>query len=335
MEGHGISRRKIADTPLAIVDTETTGLYPGGDRVIEIAVVRADPGAEPKVLIDTLINPKRPVSATEIHGIRDADVADAPTFDEVAPVVVDALCGSVFSSYNVYFDSKFVREELRRVGVHAFPPHLCLMYMRPMLGLGRKCSLRDACADSGVVHSKAHHAAADALAAAGLWTQYVRACERAGIGTFGELAELRNYKFTTSFDDAMFTESARLTARGALRMKSRAGVAPKPSTPTTIERSDRQLVLAAYWDALTVALADLDMTPHEVFYLKAKQSALGVRPEELRWMHARAFSGILADMCQDKAITDEEASALSGVALALRELGWAPGDEPTVGGAWV
>jgi hypothetical protein len=45
-------------------------------------------------------------------------------------------------------------------------------------------------------------------------------------------------------------------------------------------------------------------------------------------MHARAFSGVLADMCQDKAITNEEATQLSGVALALRELGWAPGDEP-------
>jgi hypothetical protein len=102
----------------------------------------------------------------------------------------------------------------------------------------------------------------------------------------------------------------------------------KPSTPPAIERSDRQLVLAAYWDALTAALADMDITPYEVFYLKAKQTALGVRHEELRWMHARAFSGILADMCQDKAITDDEATALCGVAGALRELGWAPGDEP-------
>ena len=77
------------------------------------------------------------------------------------------------------------------------------------------------------------------------------------------------------------------------------------------------------------------MSPYEVFYLKAKQTALGLRPEELRWMHARAFSGILADMCQDKIITDAEATALSGVALALRELGWAPGDEPSLAGALV
>jgi DNA polymerase III subunit epsilon len=210
MDRVGISHRNIADTPLAIVDTETTGLYPGGDRVIEIAVVRADPGAEPKVVVDTLINPQRTVAATEIHGISDADVADAPTFNDVAPVVVDALCGSVFASYNVYFDSKFVREELRRVGVRAFPPHLCLMYMRPMLGLGRKCSLRDACADTGVTHSNAHHAAADALAAAGLWTRYLEACQREGVRTFADLAELRSYKFTRSFDDPIYSDTVRL-----------------------------------------------------------------------------------------------------------------------------
>jgi hypothetical protein len=125
------------------------------------------------------------------------------------------------------------------------------------------------------------------------------------VRTFGELAELRNYKFTTSFAEPMLDETARLPRRGPLTMKSRAGLPPRAATPAQIERSDRQFVLAAYWEALTAALADLDVTPYEVFYLKAKQSALGVRPDELRWTHARAFSGILADMCQDKSVTDE------------------------------
>jgi len=38
-------------------------------------------------------------------------------FRDVAPLVVDALRGAVFASYSVYFDAKFVREELRRAGV--------------------------------------------------------------------------------------------------------------------------------------------------------------------------------------------------------------------------
>lgn len=326
----GIWNRPIAETPITVVDTETTGLYPGGDRVIEIAVVRVEPGAAPDVLVDTLINPKRPVAATEIHGISDADVADAPTFEDVAPGVVDALCGAVFASYNVYFDSKFVREELRRAGVSDFPPHLCLMYLRPMLGLGRKCSLRDACAQSGIAQNNAHHALADALAAAALWSRYTDACGKSGVRTFGELAELRDYKFTTSFTDAMLDDTDRLAKCASVTMKSRSSGPGQIPSPARIEPSDRQPVLSAYWDALTAALSDLDITPYEVFYLKAKQTALGVRPNELRWLHARVFSGILADMCLDKSITDREAISLSGVAGALRELGWSPGDEPAV-----
>ncbi len=83
----GISGRSIADTPITVVDTETTGLYPGGDRVIELAVVRIEPNAEPVLVLDTLLNPGRRVAATEIHGITDADVADAPTFADVAPAL--------------------------------------------------------------------------------------------------------------------------------------------------------------------------------------------------------------------------------------------------------
>lgn len=332
----GIYHRAIAETPIAVVDTETTGLYPGGDRIIEIAVVRAAPGEEPTVVLDTLVNPERPVSATEIHGITDQDVADAPTFRDIAGHVVEALRGSVFASYNVYFDSKFVREELRRAGVSTFPPHLCLMYMRPMLGIGRKCSLRDACSDSGVKHSNAHHAAADALAAVALWRQYLARCGRDGVRTFRELASLKSYKFTSSFDDAMLGDDIPRARRSGIRMKSRAASAAMPvmATAATFAQADRQPVLSAYWDALSAALADLDVTPHEVFYLKAKQSALGILPEELRWLHARAFSGLLADVCQDKAVTNDEVASLSSIALALRELGWAPGD-PLTGAAAV
>lgn len=325
----GIYHRAIAETPIAVVDTETTGLYPGGDRIIEIAVVRANPGAEPTVVLDTLVNPERPVSATEIHGITDHDVADAPTFREIAGHVVEALRGSVFASYNVYFDSKFVREELRRAGVRTFPPHLCLMYMRPMLGMGRKCSLRDACADSGVKHSSAHHAAADALAAVALWKQYLAQCGRDGVRTFRELADLKSYKFTSSFDDPLLGDDTLCETHRGARMKSRGSALAGSVAAIAPAQSDRQPVLSAYWDALSAALADLDVTPHEVFYLKAKQSALGIRPEELRWLHARAFSGLLANVCQDKAVTNEEVDSLSSIAVALRELGWAPGDPLT------
>ena len=69
---NGIKDRRIAETPVAIIDFETTGLTAGFDRVIEVSVVRVDPGEQPRLVFDTLVNPHRPVAATEIHGITDA-----------------------------------------------------------------------------------------------------------------------------------------------------------------------------------------------------------------------------------------------------------------------
>src|SRR5207245_596356 len=76
------AEQSVLDTPvsrsaIAVVDIETTGLHPGADRLIEISVVRVEPGAAPFITLDTLVNPGRKVAATEIHGITDADVSDA------------------------------------------------------------------------------------------------------------------------------------------------------------------------------------------------------------------------------------------------------------------
>jgi DNA polymerase-3 subunit epsilon len=76
----GVKNCKINETPIAVVDFETTGLTPGFDRVIEISIFKLEPGKNPNLAFDTLVNPRRPVSATEIHGITDKDVANASTF---------------------------------------------------------------------------------------------------------------------------------------------------------------------------------------------------------------------------------------------------------------
>ena len=87
----GILERRIASTPIAILDFETTGLTPGIDRVVEASVVRIDPGGEPRLVFDTLINPNRRMSATDIHGITEEDVADVPRFEDIAADLLEAV----------------------------------------------------------------------------------------------------------------------------------------------------------------------------------------------------------------------------------------------------
>jgi DNA polymerase-3 subunit epsilon len=111
-----------------------------------------------------------------------------------------AISGCVVAAYNVSFDLRFLEAELARVGVqHAFP-HMCLMYLRPMLGLGKHCALSRACWSHDIPMGRAHAAAPDAHSAACLWTVYRNEIAGRNIRTFAELAAVKPYKFTASFD---------------------------------------------------------------------------------------------------------------------------------------
>jgi len=196
----GILGRVIAETPVAVLDFETTGLTPGGDRVVEVSVVRVDPGGgPPRLVLDSLVNPERPMGATEVHGIRDADVRSAPRFHEIADELVRATAGCVVAAYNAYFDMRFLEFELCLAGVREMPPFFCLMYLRPMLDLGVRCSLEQACQAHGHRYLATHAAADDALAAAHLYQIYANEISRLSVQTFGELARLRRYRFVESF----------------------------------------------------------------------------------------------------------------------------------------
>jgi len=76
---------ELGKTPFAVIDVEATGIYPGGhDRVIEVAVVRMSPGFQIEDEWVTLVNPRRDIGRTDIHGIQAADVEHAPLFDEIS-----------------------------------------------------------------------------------------------------------------------------------------------------------------------------------------------------------------------------------------------------------
>ncbi len=68
----------------AIVDLETTGLFPGGgDRIVEIAIIRLNENGHLLDTYSSLINPKRDIGATHVHGITAADVKNAPLFQDI------------------------------------------------------------------------------------------------------------------------------------------------------------------------------------------------------------------------------------------------------------
>lgn len=92
-----------------VFDTETTGLAPSKDRIIEIAAIRFDNGA-PVALFETLINPERdiPIEVTEINGITNEMVANAPTISQALPALEEFIGESALVAHNLEFDIKFL-----------------------------------------------------------------------------------------------------------------------------------------------------------------------------------------------------------------------------------
>lgn len=105
--------------PLAFIDLETTGVNLGTDRVVEIAIV--------KILTDNsqtvkrkLINPGMPIpkASSDLHGITDEMVKDAPSFKQVAQELKQILDGCDLAGYNSNrFDIPLLVEEFLRAGV--------------------------------------------------------------------------------------------------------------------------------------------------------------------------------------------------------------------------
>ena len=90
----------------AVFDCETTGTDPERDEIVSFALVLLDPDGDETGRFGSLVRPSCPIpeEASAIHGIRDADVADAPTFAELAGRLLELLGGRVFVAHNASFD---------------------------------------------------------------------------------------------------------------------------------------------------------------------------------------------------------------------------------------
>lgn len=106
------------ERPLAFFDLETTGVNVATDRIVEISILKVHPNGN-KDSLTRRCNPTVPIpiEASEIHGIYDFDVKDAPTFEQLAPEVADFIKGCDLAGYNSNrFDVPLLAEEFLRAG---------------------------------------------------------------------------------------------------------------------------------------------------------------------------------------------------------------------------
>lgn len=105
--------------PLAFIDLETTGVNLGTDRIVEIAIVKILPDGS-QTIKRKLINPGMPIpkASSDLHGITDEMVKDAPVFKQIAHELKQMLDGCDLAGYNSNrFDVPLLVEEFLRAEV--------------------------------------------------------------------------------------------------------------------------------------------------------------------------------------------------------------------------
>jgi DNA polymerase III subunit epsilon len=116
-----VTQQLLDTVDFVVLDTETTGLRPGPDRVIEVAAVRVRHG---KVMnsFQSLIHPGRPIPPfiAKFTGISQEMVRDAPSAQEVMPDFVQFIDGAILVGHNLGFDLNFLTHEAQLLDL-AFP----------------------------------------------------------------------------------------------------------------------------------------------------------------------------------------------------------------------
>lgn len=105
--------------PIAFFDLETTGTNVVRDRIVEISIYKVHPDGRAETLTK-LVNPGIPIprEVTEIHGITNEQVANEPTFKQLAPTLDQFLQNCDLAGYNSNkFDIPMLIEEFLRVGI--------------------------------------------------------------------------------------------------------------------------------------------------------------------------------------------------------------------------
>ena len=105
--------------PVAFIDLETTGTNLATDRIVEIAIVKVNIDGT-NLVKRKLINPGMPIptGASDVHGISDAMVKDAPSFKQVANEIKQFLEQCDLGGYNSNrFDVPLLVEEFLRAGL--------------------------------------------------------------------------------------------------------------------------------------------------------------------------------------------------------------------------
>ena len=156
----------MQNTEFVVIDIETTGGQVTEDRITEVALYVHN-GTEVIDSFHTLINPERQIPAyiSQLTGITQEMVAEAPKFYEVAKKIVELTEGRVFVAHNAHFDYSFLKQEFKSLGFTFTRKTLCTVRLsRKLLPKLASYGLKSVCNFLQIDLTNHHRAQADAWA---------------------------------------------------------------------------------------------------------------------------------------------------------------------------
>ena len=193
--------RELQDTEFVVFDLETTGAKTPPCRVTEIGAYRVKNG---KVIgeFHTLVNPETPIPSfiTQLTGIDDTMVRDAPVFADVAHGFLEFIGDSILVAHNSGFDMRFLNHEIGRV----FPeyrlanPCLCTVQLsRKLVPEIVNHKLKTVAEHYAIDLYNHHRAAADAHATAHIFINLLTQLSNDGVTDLASLRKMaaRKYRY--------------------------------------------------------------------------------------------------------------------------------------------
>jgi DNA polymerase-3 subunit epsilon len=186
-----------ADVAYAVVDLETTGLDPKHDEIISFASIPIDHG---RVVVGAartaIVRPESmpPPETIRIHGLRPADLVNAPPLDEVLDLILEALAGRVLVAHVAWIERGFLQTALRSEGLRLAEPVLDTASLAvEVLGIGGADDppeLAEVARRLGLPVHRPHVAEGDALTTAQVFLALATRLDRRKTQTVDSLSRL-------------------------------------------------------------------------------------------------------------------------------------------------
>lgn len=225
------THRPLGEIEFVVLDTETTGLRPGSQRVIELAGIRMR-GGEVIGSFQSLVNPgtRLPAFIVQFTGITQEMVNNAPKATEVFPGFLQFIDGAILVGHNIGFDIGFLSYEARLLGCD-FPMDgldTILLARRFLPGL-RRFKLDKVAEHLKIPAANRHRALGDAKITAAIFVKLLELAGQQDIQTLGHLRRRLQLPVAWNGDIAQASTTEQLELLRADGRIAAQAVTPRPT----------------------------------------------------------------------------------------------------------